>query len=179
MFDDQTVSFFDLGDPEVFFMPREDDHWTNRSGIEQDSKVFQLKFCIACDSKIDKDNGYLCARCNSSAVCFECEQSAGLAGFVCFICRAELADLGCSQRPPHKSQSGSTNSGIVCYGCKQMVSSVLSAKVLTKFKYCLCKFCNNPFGLCCTSLTPKSLKKAAFACPALRHVLVLDVMMQA
>ena len=168
IFDDQTVSSFKRGDPEVFFMPREDDQWKETSGIEQDSKVFQLKFCIACNVHVDKGNGFLCARCNSSAVCFECERSGVLSGFICFICRAELADLGRSQLPLHKSpsQSGSTNRGIVCYGCKENVSGVLSAKVPIKNKYCLCRFCNKPFGLCCTSLTPRSKKEAAFACPA-------------
>ena len=69
-FNDGDSATFTLNDRDVFYLPIEQCQWKRTT--EHDNIVFQLKFCEVCWCGVDPATGYLCARCNSTAICKGC-----------------------------------------------------------------------------------------------------------
>ena len=171
-FDDGDSCVFTSGDPSVFFLPTEQGQWKRESLLP---KPLRKTFCHFCWNETGKKDHH-CDRCGLATAhrsCLSAEPQGNVqAPFLCFVCRAELAESDTSQYPLYTGKLNPPKP--VCFGCGHVLSvasgsgsgakSKNSHRAQTRKDYHQCRSCNFCFGICCTGRT--MYDSETYSCPA-------------
>ena len=172
-FDDGDKGCYEFGDPEVVFLPTEDNQWRSIPSEDSGQVLVDQRlrvFCTLCSAVLGNQESCVCARCRITAYHAEClGVDRASSEFLCPFCRSELADLGRRQFPPSRStEIISAKETRICFGCGSPIT-----KVKNKMEADECRSCKAIFGRCCTSRT--SNIPLPFTCPACIGILAHDV----
>ena len=191
-FDDGESCDFKVGDSSVFFLPMMQNQWKPNSG--SDCEVVSLlpnTYCFFCWHPAN-DSSVHCARCKSASCHLEClpgslrnpnasqKQGKEQISFLCFVCRAELAESGRSQYPLYVGNCNGREP--ICFGCGQRLSVGSGANSKNGYRaksgkrYHQCRLCKFLYGPCCSARTMDGPK--TFSCPACVGISVHDEELQ-